>query len=109
MLDPDPSPDVVQTGWWADPRPVRPLPGDVDDWLASRPGAVHLSLGSIPQVDPEEQVAHLVAVADRVGGSSVTRVFAALVVVLAGALLGQVLAGALALVGAGWWYYSKRR
>jgi S1-C subfamily serine protease len=34
-------------------------------------------------------------VADRVGGSTVTRVFAALVVVLAGALLGQVLAGAL--------------
>jgi S1-C subfamily serine protease len=33
-------------------------------------------------------------VADRIGGSSVTRVFAALVVVLAGALLGQVLAGA---------------
>src|SRR3954449_10681602 len=33
-------------------------------------------------------------VADRVDGSSVTRVFAALVVVLAGALLGQVLAGA---------------
>jgi S1-C subfamily serine protease len=33
-------------------------------------------------------------VADRVGGSTVTRVFAALVVVLAGALLGQVLAGA---------------
>jgi S1-C subfamily serine protease len=33
-------------------------------------------------------------VADRVGGSSVTRVFAALVVVLAGALLGQVLFGA---------------
>src|SRR6201746_1230659 len=33
-------------------------------------------------------------VADRVGGSSVARVFAALVVVLAGALLGQVLAGA---------------
>ena len=33
-------------------------------------------------------------VATRVGGSSVTRVFAALVVVLAGALLGQVLFGA---------------
>jgi len=33
-------------------------------------------------------------VADRISGSSVTRVFAALVVVLAGALLGQVLAGA---------------
>ena len=33
-------------------------------------------------------------VADRVGGSTVTRVFAALVVVLAGALLGQVLFGA---------------
>src|SRR5215203_2859638 len=33
-------------------------------------------------------------VADRVDGSSVTRVFAALVVVLAGALLGQILAGA---------------
>ncbi len=33
-------------------------------------------------------------VADRVDGSSLTRVFAALVVVLAGALLGQVLAGA---------------
>ena len=33
-------------------------------------------------------------VADRITGSSVTRVFAALVVVLAGALLGQVLAGA---------------
>ena len=33
-------------------------------------------------------------VADRIDGSSVTRVFAALVVVLAGALLGQVLAGA---------------
>src|SRR5215218_8100648 len=34
------------------------------------------------------------AVAERVDGSSVTRVFAALVVVLAGALLGQILAGA---------------
>ena len=34
-------------------------------------------------------------VADRVDGSSVTRVFTALVVVLAGALLGQVLAGAI--------------
>src|SRR5919202_4272030 len=34
-------------------------------------------------------------VADRVGGSTVARVFAALVVVLAGALLGQVAAGAL--------------
>lgn len=34
-------------------------------------------------------------VADRVGGSNVARVFAALVVVLAGALLGQVLAGAI--------------
>src|SRR4051795_8215154 len=33
-------------------------------------------------------------VADRINGSSVTRVFAALVVVLAGALLGQILAGA---------------
>jgi S1-C subfamily serine protease len=33
-------------------------------------------------------------VAERVDGSSVTRVFAALVVVLAGALLGQILAGA---------------
>src|SRR5919202_3600734 len=33
-------------------------------------------------------------VADRVGGSNVARVFAALVVVLAGALLGQILAGA---------------
>ena len=33
-------------------------------------------------------------VADRISGSSVTRVFAALVVVLAGALLGQVFAGA---------------
>ena len=35
------------------------------------------------------------AVADRIDGSSVTRVFAALVVVLAGALLGQILAGAI--------------
>ena len=34
-------------------------------------------------------------VADRVGGSNVARVFAALVVVLAGALLGQVVAGAI--------------
>src|SRR3978361_623171 len=34
-------------------------------------------------------------VAARIGGSSVTRVFAALVVVLAGALLGQVLFGAI--------------
>jgi S1-C subfamily serine protease len=34
-------------------------------------------------------------VADRISGASVTRVFVALVVVLAGALLGQVLAGAL--------------
>jgi S1-C subfamily serine protease len=33
-------------------------------------------------------------VADRIDGSTVTRVFAALVVVLAGALLGQILAGA---------------
>ena len=35
------------------------------------------------------------AVADRIDGGSVTRVFAALVVVLAGALLGQILAGAI--------------
>jgi S1-C subfamily serine protease len=35
------------------------------------------------------------AVADRIAGSSVTRVFVALLVVLAGALLGQVLAGAI--------------
>ena len=34
------------------------------------------------------------AVADRIDGSTVTRVFAALVVVLAGALLGQIIAGA---------------
>jgi S1-C subfamily serine protease len=34
-------------------------------------------------------------VADRIDGSSVTRVFAALVVVLAGALLGQIVAGAI--------------
>ena len=34
-------------------------------------------------------------VADRIDGSNLTRVFAALVVVLAGALLGQILAGAL--------------
>jgi S1-C subfamily serine protease len=34
-------------------------------------------------------------VADRIDGSNVTRVFAALVVVLAGALLGQILAGAI--------------
>lgn len=34
------------------------------------------------------------AVADRINGSTVTRVFAALVVVLAGALLGQILFGA---------------
>lgn len=34
------------------------------------------------------------AVADRIDGSSVSRVFAALVVVLAGALLGQIVAGA---------------
>src|SRR3712207_9369685 len=34
-------------------------------------------------------------VADQLDGSPVTRVFAALVVVLAGALLGQVLAGAI--------------
>ena len=34
-------------------------------------------------------------VADRIDGSSLTRVFAALVVVLAGALLGQILAGAI--------------
>jgi S1-C subfamily serine protease len=34
------------------------------------------------------------SVADRIDGSSVTRVFTALVVVLAGALLGQILAGA---------------
>src|SRR5919112_573407 len=34
-------------------------------------------------------------VADRIDGSSVTRVFAALVVVLAAALLGQILAGAI--------------
>ena len=33
-------------------------------------------------------------VADRIDGSSITRVFAAQVVVLAGALLGQILAGA---------------
>jgi S1-C subfamily serine protease len=35
------------------------------------------------------------AVADRIDGSSVSRVFAALVVVLAGALLGQILVGAI--------------
>src|SRR5918997_187977 len=48
-------------------------------------------------------------VADRIDGSSVTRVFAALVVVLDGALLGQVIAGAAgrALRGAVTWEPAK--
>jgi UDP:flavonoid glycosyltransferase YjiC (YdhE family) len=74
VLDPDPSPEVVQTGWWADPRPVRPLPEEADRWLTRHPDAVLLSLGSLAQVDPEEQVAQLVAVAARVGAPAVVQV-----------------------------------
>ena len=65
---------MVQTGWWADPRPVRPLPEEADRWLTRHPDAVLLSLGSLAQVDPEEQVAQLVAVAARVGAPAVVQV-----------------------------------
>ncbi|WP_134771986.1 glycosyltransferase [Ornithinimicrobium flavum] len=74
VLDPDPSPDVVQTGWWDDPHPVRPLPEQVDRWLDDHPDAVLLSVGSLAQVDPEEEVAQLAAVAARVGSPAVVQV-----------------------------------
>lgn len=67
VLDPAPSPDLVQTGWWADPRPVRPLPDETEEWIARQPGAVLLSLGNIAQQDPEDQVDRLVQVARRAG------------------------------------------
>lgn len=77
VLDPDPSPEVVQTGWWADPHPVRPLPDEVDDWLARHPEAVLLSLGSLAHTDPEEQVEQLADVAARAGVPAVVQVHGA--------------------------------
>ena len=74
VLDPEPSPEAVQTGWWADPRAVRPLPPSVESWLAGHPGAVLLSLGSTAQHDPEHQVARLAHVAALAGVPAVVQV-----------------------------------
>jgi UDP:flavonoid glycosyltransferase YjiC (YdhE family) len=74
VLDPEPSPEVVQTGWWADPRPVRPLPPSVDAWLVRHPGVVLLSLGSTAQHDPERQVDRLAVVAALSGVPAVVQV-----------------------------------
>lgn len=73
-LDPHPAPGVVQTGWWADPSAVRPLPVHVDAWLTRHPDAVLLSLGSLAVDDPDDQVARLVEVARRADTPAVVQV-----------------------------------
>lgn len=77
VLDPEPSPGVVQTGWWADPGPVRPLSGELEGWLDRHPGAVLLSLGSTAQHDPERQVDRLVRVAALAGVPALLQVHGA--------------------------------
>lgn len=74
VLDPAPGPRVEQTGWWADPGPVRPLPDDVDRYLRRHPGAVLLALGSLPGRDPDARAAALAAIASRVGRPAVVQV-----------------------------------
>lgn len=77
VLDPEPSPRVVQTGWWADPGPVRPLPPALSAWLDRHPGAVLLSVGSGTQPDPEDQVDRLARVAELAGVPAVVQVHGA--------------------------------
>lgn len=70
-LDPSPSPRTLQTGWWPDPAPVRPLPAEAERWLARHPGAVLLTEGSLPVASPEQQVCRLMDVARRVARPAV--------------------------------------
>lgn len=67
VLDPDPAPDLVQTGHWPDPAPVRPLDPALAAWLDDHPGAVLLTQGSLPLTSPDAQAARLLAVARAVG------------------------------------------
>ena len=60
LLDPDPSPRLLQTGPWADPAPARPLDRPVADWLERHPGAVLMTLGSLPLTSPQAQALSLI-------------------------------------------------
>lgn len=67
VLDPDPEPTLVQTGFWQDPRTTRPLDPDLDDWLDRHPGAVLMTQGSLPLTSPDDQAGRLLDVARAVG------------------------------------------
>lgn len=74
VLNPRPAPGPVQTGFWSDPRPERPLPTVVQRWLDRHPGALLLTQGSMPRTAPEQQVGRLLAAARSVGRPALLQV-----------------------------------
>lgn len=74
VLDPDPSPELVQTGAWHDPSATRPLPPTLDRWLDRHTGAVLLTLGSLPVTRPQRQLDLLLGAAADVGRAAVVQV-----------------------------------
>lgn len=74
VLDPDPSPQLLQTGPWRDPTPPRPVPPALDDWLRRHPGALLLTLGSLPVTRPERQLDLLLGAAADTGRPAVVQV-----------------------------------
>ncbi|MFK5584673.1 nucleotide disphospho-sugar-binding domain-containing protein [Serinicoccus sp. LYQ131] len=74
VLDPEPAPGPVQTGFWGDLHPVRQLPAVLHRWLDRHPGALLLTQGSMPRTAPEQQVARLLAAARAVGRPALLQV-----------------------------------
>lgn len=74
VLDPEPAPLLVQTGWWPDPTPVRPLPPQLEAWLDAHPRAVLLTHGSLPLTSAKAHVTRLLGAARDVGRPAVVQV-----------------------------------
>lgn len=67
VLDPDPAPGLLQTGYWQDPTPPRPLDPHLDAWLDAHPDAVLLTQGSLPLTSPQTQARRLLDAAREAG------------------------------------------
>lgn len=74
VLDPSPAPGVLSTGWWADPTPARPLSPEAQRWLDAFPGAVLLTIGSLPTSSARRDVERLAGVARSVGRPAVVQI-----------------------------------
>jgi UDP:flavonoid glycosyltransferase YjiC (YdhE family) len=74
VLDPLPAPGVLSTGWWPDPTAPRTLPAEAQRWLDASPGAVLLTIGSLPTSSARRDVERLAGVARSVGRPAVVQV-----------------------------------